>query len=73
MLISKKTIIFEGFRGVPIFSRGGGGGGGVQLVPGGGGGGGGGRVQMLISIETDKTCDFPKRVGTPYPHLWIRA
>ena len=34
MVISKKTIIFQGFRGVPIFSRG-----GVQLVPGGGGGG----------------------------------
>ena len=36
MVISKKTIIFQGFRGVPIFSRGG----GIQLVPGGGGGGG---------------------------------
>ena len=24
MVISKKTIIFQGFRGVPIFSRGGG-------------------------------------------------
>ena len=34
MVISKKTIIFQGFRGVPIFSRG-----GFQLVPGGGGGG----------------------------------
>ena len=33
MVISKKTIIFQGFRGVPIFSRRGG---GVQLVPGGG-------------------------------------
>ena len=60
MVISKKTIIFQGFRGVPIFSRRGG---GVQLVPGGGG------VQMLISIETNITCDFPKRVRTPYPHL----
>ena len=66
MVISKKTIIFQGFRGVPIFSRGGG---GIQLVPGGGGGG----VQMLISMETDITCDLPKRVRTPYPHLWIRA
>ena len=64
MVISKKTIIFQGFRGVPIFSRGG----GVQLVPGGGGG-----VQMLLSIETDITCDLPKRVRTPYPHLWIHA
>ena len=69
MVISKKTIIFQGFRGVPIFSRGGG---GSNLFRGGGGGGGGG-VQMLISMETDITCDLPKRVRTPYPHLWIRA
>ena len=62
MVISKKTIIFQGFRGVPIFSRG-----GIQLVPGEGG------VQMLISMEMDITCDLPKRVRTPYPHLWIRA
>ena len=32
MVISKKTIIFQGFGGVPTFSRGGGGG-GVQLFP----------------------------------------
>ena len=64
MVISKKTIIFQGFRGVPIFSRG-----GSNLFQGGGGGG----VQMLISMETDITCDLPKRVRTPYPHLWIRA
>ena len=38
-LISKKTIIFQGFRGGPTFSRGGGGG-GVQHFPGG--------VQLLI-------------------------
>ena len=44
MVISKKTIIFQGFRGDPTFSRGG----GVQLFPGGG-------VQMLISIETHIT------------------
>ena len=37
-------------------------GGGVQLFPWGGGG-----VQMLISIETHMTCDFPG-VWTPYPH-----
>ena len=47
MVISKKTINFQGFRGVPIFSRGGGGGGGSNLFQGGG-------VQMLISIETDR-------------------
>ena len=32
MVISKKTIIFQGFRGVTTFSRGGG---GVQLFQGG--------------------------------------
>ena len=37
MVISKQTIIFQGFRGVPIFSRG-----GSNLFQGGGGGGGGG-------------------------------
>ena len=36
MVISKKTIIFKGFRGGPTFSRGGGGG-GWQLFPRGGG------------------------------------
>ena len=35
MVISKKTIIFKGFRGGPTFSRGGGG----QLFPWSGGGG----------------------------------
>ena len=45
MVISKKTIIFQGSRGGPTYSRGGGGGGGgVHLFPEG--------VQMLISIET---------------------
>ena len=34
MVISKKTILFKGFRGGPTFSRGGG-----QLFPGVGGGG----------------------------------
>ena len=33
MVISKKTIIFQGFRGVPIFSR------GDPTCPRGGGGG----------------------------------
>ena len=43
--ITEKTL-----QGSNIFH----GGGGVQLFPGGGGG-----VQMLISIETHITCDFP--------------
>ena len=63
MIISKKTIIFQGFRGSPTFSRGGGG------------------VQMLISIETHITCDFPGcgrggggggGSGPLFP-LWIRT
>ena len=45
MVISKKTIIFQGFRGGTTFSRG-----GPAFSRG---------VQMLISIETHKTCDFP--------------
>ena len=44
--ITEKTILFQGFRGDPTFSR------GVQLFSTGGGGGG---VQMLISIETHIT------------------
>ena len=36
-----------------------------------GGGGGGGGVQMLISIETHITCDFPGGSGPPIPPLWI--
>ena len=47
-----------------------------NIFPGGGGGGGGGRgsnfsegggVQLLISMETHLTCDFPGRVWTPFP------
>ena len=38
---------------------------------------GGGGVQMLISIETHMTCDFPGGVRTPYPpsgrHLIVVA
>ena len=56
-LISKKTIIFQGFRGGPTFSRGGGG--GVQLFPGG--------STCLFPIETHITCDFPEGVRTPCP------
>ena len=61
MVISKKTIIFKGFRGGPTFSRGEG-----NFFHGGGGGGGGGGVQWVISIETHITCDFPGG-RTPYP------
>ena len=42
MVISKKSIIFQGFRGSNIFQGGGGGGGGAPTFSGGGGGGGGG-------------------------------
>ena len=56
MVISKKSIIFQGFRGSNIFQ----GGGGVQLFQGGGG------FQVVISIETHITCDFPgEGSGTP--------
>ena len=51
MVISKKTLIFQGLRGSPKFSRGGG---GVQLFPGG--------VQMLISIETHITWDVKNEI-----------
>ena len=47
---------FQGSRGGPTFY---GVGGGVQLFSRGGGG-----VQMLISVETYRNCDFPQ---TPYP------
>ena len=56
MVISKKTIIFRGFRGGPTFSR------GFQHFPGGG-------VQMLIFIVTHITCNFTGGVRTPYPPL----
>ena len=41
-----------------------------------GGGGGGGGVQMLISIETHMTCDFPRGGSGPHipplgPHLQL--
>ena len=67
MIISKKTIIFKGFRGGPTFSRGEG-----KFFHGGGGGRGG--VQWVISIETHITCDFPGGGGGPHippldPHM----
>ena len=63
MVISKKTIIFQGFREVPTFT-----GGGSNFSRG---------IQMLISIETDITCDILRGSGPPIPtsgsvHDWIR-
>ena len=55
MVISKKTIIFQGFRGGPTFSR--------------GGGGGSNFFQIIISIETIEThitCDFSRGVRTAH-------
>ena len=63
MVISKKTIIFKGFRGGPTFSRGEG-----NFFHGGWGGG----VQWEISIETHITCDFPGG-GDPISPLLIRT
>ena len=63
MVISKKTIIFKGFRGGSNFFKGGG-----QLFPWRGG------VQWVISIETHITCDFPGGGGAdPISPLWIRT
>ena len=45
MVNFKKTIIFQGSRGGPTFSR------GVQFFPGG--------SNCLFPIETHITCDFP--------------
>ena len=58
MVISKKSIIFQGFRGSNIFQ---GGGGGPNFSRGGG-------VQVLIFIETHITCDLPgEGVRNTYP------
>ena len=59
---NRENYTFPGSGGGPTFPR------EVQLFPGGGGGGG---VQMLISIETHITCDFPR--GLSGPPLWIRT
>ena len=53
MVISKKTIIFQGFRG----------GGGVQLFPGLG------VQMLFISKETNKICDFLGSSGATIPPL----
>ena len=52
--ITVKTILFQGSRGGPTFSR------WVQLFSEEG-------VQMLISIETHIICDFPGGGGGPDP------
>ena len=52
MVISKKTILFQGFRASPTFSRVGGGSNGVR---------------MLISIETHITCHFRGGSPDPIP------
>ena len=59
--ISKKSIIFQGSRGGPTFSRGG----GSNFFQGGG-------SNYVFPIETHITCDFP---GGPDPlsPLWIRT
>ena len=61
-LFQRKLLFSKVFRGGPTFSRG-------SNFSGGGGGGG---VQILFSIETHITCDFPG--GTdPLSPLWIRT
>ena len=67
------TFLFYGFirenSTHPMFKR------GSNILQGGptfsrgGGGGGGGGVQMLISIETHITCNFPGGLRTPNPPL----
>ena len=56
MVYFLENNIFQGSRVGPTFY---GVGGGVQLFSRGGGG-----VQMLISVETYRNCEFPR---TPYP------
>ena len=55
--ISKKSIIFQGSRGGPTFSRGG----GSNFFQGGGG------SNSLFPIETHITCYFPGGGGGPDP------
>ena len=60
MVISKKTITFQGFQRGPTIP----GVGGPTFARGGGG------VQKLISKETHVTCDFPGGGGSePLPPL----
>ena len=59
------NVYFKENYNFPRFQR------GSNIFQGGAGGGGGGGVQMLISIETHITCDFPGGVRTLYSPLWI--
>ena len=59
-IISKISIIFQGFRGGPTFSRGGG-----SNIFQGGGGVGPTFSSCLFPIETHITCDFLGGVRTP--------
>ena len=52
--ILRKTIVFQGFRGITSFSK------GVELFSTTG-------VKMLISIETYRTYNFPGGGGGPDP------
>ena len=64
VLLQRKHTFSRIQRGVQHFPRGGGGGGQTFSIGG---------VQMLISIETHITCDFPGAggwSGSPIP-LWI--
>ena len=66
--IAEKTLLmlYQGFKGGPLFSRGG----GCQTFSRGGGG------QMLVSLETHiRTCYFPGGGGGSVPPipLWIRT
>ena len=56
-LIFNPQLILQFCRGVQHFS------GGFNFFQGGGG------VQMLISIKTHTTCDFPEGSGPPCPPL----
>ena len=58
MVISEKTILFQGFRASPTFSR---------------VGGGSNRVRMLISIETHITCHFRVGEPVPLSPLLTRS
>ena len=57
MVLLQRKLYFSKDRGGPTFL----------------GGGGGSRVQVLISIETHITCDFPGGGGSGHPitPLWI--